>query len=413
MDKPVIKLLNKKFIISVITSSTFITGCTMAVIWLYLSNIDRLDIFFDAISLSSALGIIFFFILLSISGFSLVIFISSLILMLIYTGYENKFKDYLSIPHRISTVCYQNSLFICSGLIIGYYIYYLSGWNGYIITGTSIVLMLAHSYIVSFFRLFRIQRFRLHKSDNYEKLPRKKGLAILLPLQLMAPGIVQILPLIFLLTQLDFSEGTSDWVEMLMFLALTAAIVTIGILPGAIHLNERRNGNSITGIIIVLIFLPVAISAFSVWYRPIPNMIINMTMNLSGISDWRTHQYYIERNTHPHSMFNGLIWNTRYYQDIPGRFFITGISTFTLGDIKLICPTEMTEARKESLKFTVNDINEYEQKGKKLKAVAMKCIPFNKNDIHTWDSPLSEPIYYEKVKVTAENSMVKILHALK
>ncbi len=48
-----------------------------------------------------------------------------------------------------------------------------------------------------------------------------------------------------------------------------------------------------------------------------------------------------------------------------------------------------------------------------LKAVAMKCIPFNKNDIHTWDSPLSEPIYYEKVKQTIDNSMLKILHTLK
>lgn len=104
---------------------------------------------------------------------------------------------------------------------------------------------------------------------------------------------------------------------------------------------------------------------------------------------------------------------TRHYTEIPERFFITGVSTFTLGDIKLVCPTEITEARKESLKFTINDINEYEQKGKQLKAVAMKCIPFNKNDIHTWDSPLSEPIYYEKVKQTIDNSMLKILHTLK
>ncbi|MFV2270436.1 hypothetical protein ACNIS8_26330, partial [Escherichia coli] len=57
--------------------------------------------------------------------------------------------------------------------------------------------------------------------------------------------------------------------------------------------------------------------------------------------------------------------------------------------------------------------NKAEQKGKQLKAVAMKCIPFNKNDIHTWDSPLSEPIYYEKVKQTIDNSMLKILHTLK
>ena len=413
MDKSFIKLFNRKFIISVITSSTFITGCTMAVVWFYLSNIDRLDIFFDAVSFSSALGIIFFFILFSISGFSLLIFISSFILILIYTGYENKFKNYSSMPHRISTVCYLNSLFICCGIIIGYYIYYFSGWNGYLMSVISLLLMLAHSYTASFFKLFRIQDFRLHESDNYEKLPNKKGLLFLLSLQLMAPAIVQILPMSFLLTQIDFSEGTSDWVELLMLLALTAAIVTIGILPGAIHLNERRNGNRITSFIVVLICIPVVITVFSVWYRPIPNMIINIVMNLSSISDWRTHQYYIESKTHPHGMFNGLIWNTRYYKEISERFFITGVSTFTLGDIKLICPTEITEARKESLKFTVNDINKYEQKGKQLKTVAMKCISFNKEDIHTWNSPLSEPIYYEKVKQTIDNTMLKILHTLK
>ena len=61
-------------------------------------------------------------------------------------------------------------------MIVGYYIYYLHGWNGYLISGTCLVLMLAYSYAVSFLKLFRIQRFRLHESDNYEKLPRKKGL---------------------------------------------------------------------------------------------------------------------------------------------------------------------------------------------------------------------------------------------
>lgn len=413
MNKSALKLLNKKFIISVITSSTLITGCTIATIWFYLSNIDRLDIFFDAVSLSSALGIIFFFILLSISGFSLVIFMSSFILILICTGLEEKIKDYASMPHRISNACYLNSLFICCGIIFAYYIYYIFGWSGYLITALSLITMCVFSYIICFHLLFKIQRSRLKESDNYEKLPRKKGLLFLLPLQLMAPGIVQILPMIFLLAQLDFSEGTSNWVEMIILLALTAAIVTIGILPGTIHINERRNGNRLTSFLIVLICIPVVIAVFSAWYRPIPNMIVNIAMNLSGISDWRNHQYYIESKNHPHGMFNGLTWNTRYYQDIPERFFITGVSTFTLGDIKLICPTEITEARKESLKFTVNDINEYEQKGEQLRAAAMKCIPFNKKDIHTWDSPLSEPIYYEKVKQNIDNSMIKILHALK
>lgn len=413
MDKPIFNIINKKFIISVVTSSTFITGFTIAVIWFYLSNIDRLDIFFDAVNLSSTLGIIFFFILLSISGFSLIIFISSFILILIYSGYENKLKVYSSITHRISTVCYQNSLFICCLLIIAYYIYYMTKWNGYIITAVSIISIFIHSYVTCAARLFRKQKSRLNNKVRYEKLSRKKGFNFWLSLQLIIPGVVQILPMMFLFNQLNFSEGTSDWYEMSILIAITVVIVTIDILPGIIHINERQNGNKMTGIIVVLIFTPVATAALSVWYRPIPNMIANMTMNLSGISDQRTHEYYIERATHPADMFNGKIWNTRYYKNIPDRFFITGVNTFTLGNIKLICPTAIIKARIESLKFTVNDIDEYEQKGKKLKKTAMECIPFDKNDIHTWDSPLPEPIYYEKIKQTTDNSMLKILHVVK
>ncbi|MEB8196357.1 hypothetical protein NGI12_23180 [Raoultella terrigena] len=200
---------------------------------------------------------------------------------------------------------------------------------------------------------------------------------------------------------------------MSILIAMTVMIVTIGIFPGIIHINERQNENKMTGIFFVLIFMPVAIAALSVWYRPIPNMITNITMSLSGISDQRTHEYYIERATHPADMFNGRIWNTRYYKTIPDRFFITGVNIFTLGSIKLICPTAIIKARIESLKFTVNDIDEYEQKGKELQKKAMECTPFDKNDIHTWDSPLPEPIYYEKIKQTIDNSMLKILHVVK
>lgn len=205
MDKPIFNIINKKFIISVVTSSTFITGFTIAVIWFYLSNIDRLDIFFDAVNLSSTLGIIFFFILLSISGFSLIIFISSFILILIYSGYENKLKVYSSITHRISTVCYQNSLFICCLLIIAYYIYYMTKWNGYIITAFSIISIFIHSYVTCAIRLFRKQKSRLNNTVRYEKLSRKKGFNFWLSLQLIIPGVVQILPMMFLFNQLNFS----------------------------------------------------------------------------------------------------------------------------------------------------------------------------------------------------------------
>ena len=298
-------------------------------------------------------------------------------------------------------------------LITGYSIYYFTKWNGYVITFSGLVIILAFSYHFTYSRLFKLRTPSLHSIKKFERLPRKKGLVFWLPLQLLGPGIVQILPMMFLLNQLDFSEGTNDWTEIVIVTVLASAIVTIGILPGAIVVNERKKQGWVTSITAILVSIPVVIAVFSVWYRPLPNMVINMAMYLSGISDWRTHQYYIERKTYSHAMFNNALWNTRYYKDIPEKFFITGVSAFSLGNIKLVCPAEIKKARKESMKFTVNDFSEYDKKGKDLKAIAMRCIAFNKNDIHTWDSPLPEPIYYEKVKLMTENSMIEFLHMLK
>ncbi|MDK5174236.1 hypothetical protein P9921_27915, partial [Serratia nevei] len=69
--------------------------------------------------------------------------------------------------------------------------------------------------------------------------------------------------------------------------------------------------------------------------------------------------------------------------------------------------------RAESLKLTVDDINKHDEKLVKLKASAMNCIPFNKGEIHVWDSPILEPIYYEKIKIKNENSMIKLMQSLK
>ena len=422
MNNFVSKIFNKKYIFTVITSSAFITGCTISVIWFYLSYLGRLDIFFDAASISSALGIIFCFVLLSLMGFSLVIFASSFILTFIYQANEDKFNAYTSMSHRISSICYLNSLFISFLIISGYAIHYYFHIKGYLVTLVCFAAIIAFSYILSIGNLFYAKTFLIlfskknllaYGSEEAEKLPHDKWLKYSLPLLLLTPGIVQIFPMLLLFPQINFSEGTSNLVELLMLYAFSFAIVTIGILPGSLHLNERKNGKKLTSILIGLASIPLTIAVLGVWYRPMPDMIINMAMNLSGISDWRPHNYYIENNTHPHGMFNNTLWNTRYYKDIPERFFITGISAFTFGNIKLICPYEVARARVENFKVTINDLDKEIEKGKKLKVAAMKCIPFDKNEIHTWDSPIPEPIYYGKVKVSIDNSMLKILHSLK
>lgn len=414
MEKYLLSFLNKKLIISILTSSVFITGCTTSVIWLYLSNINRLDVFFDAVNLSSSLGIIFVFILLSLIGFSTLIFMASFVLVAIYTANERVFKEYNGIANRIGLVCYVNSLFVFAVLIIGFSIKFFFEIKNAWVFVSGCVCILFFGYYITNKMIINSHAFFVQDIGRVVHHIRKKRIRFFLPLFLIAPGVFQLLPIMFLITRLEFQSNVNECIQMILFILICLAFITLGVLPGSILINERENkSDAIKVLCASVIFIVVALLSLGFLFRPIPGIIINMTMTLSGISDWREHQYYLDTDKYSHRMFNGRIWNTRYYNDLPGRFFITGINIFSLGNVKLICPTRISEVSRNSLKDSPLGINEYNDKIDVLRKTALLCIPFQKDEIHPWDSPITEPVFYEKIKNISDNSMIKILDGLK
>ncbi|WP_228465247.1 hypothetical protein [Enterobacter hormaechei] len=410
MKADFLKIINRKFFIAIITSSTFVTGCTFSVIWFYLANIDRLDILYDALSVTSAIGIIFGFTLLSLFGFSIVIFISSFLLYLIYLSNEQSLKHYEGLPSRLANVSLVNSIMICIVFISGISLYYFRNWNGFAVTITAIGLLLLTTWSMSRWQIFTPAYVEIDNALEKKYLatwPIKFGL----PALLLIPACVQVLPLLFVTSQLDFNSETSMLAQLTIFTGLSVVLAVVGIFPGMILVSEQKN--IIQMITTIVIVIPALVFLMTIFFRPTPNLLINMTLNLSGISDWRTHQYYIETQTHPHAMFDGATWNTRYYKDIPSRFFITGVNIFSLGNIQLICPSQINAARAASLKTTADDFEAYDLRSKALKRTAMKCIPFKKEQIYQWDSPISEPVFYQKVKSTGSNSILDLLKEIK
>ena len=407
------KRLSRKFIIAILTSSSFVTACTFSVIWFYLANIERLDILYDALSVSSAIGIIFGFTLLSLLGFSLIIFISSFIIYLIYTAHEKELKHYDGLTHTFTTVCMCNSFVMCLILISAFCLQFFGDLNGFIVFALATCVIILFSYGLCHKLIFSVKSYIDKDNERTVKYLQKKSVKRFLPALLIIPAFTQIFPLIFIAGQLDFVEENNSFLQIAIFFMLSVVLIIVGIFPGVIIINEKKNKNILQIITYTLIIIPVSILVLTMIFRPTPNMIINMSMNLSGISDWRTHQYYISIESHPPAMFDGALWNTRFYKEIPSRFFITGVSIFSLGNIKLVCPTRINDARIASLKTTVDDFDEYDIRIKKLKQTAMACVPFDKGEIHLWDSPISEPIFYQKVKSTANSKFLNLLHELK
>ncbi|MCM7283625.1 hypothetical protein M8Q08_16770 [Enterobacter hormaechei] len=414
MNSAILKLLRKKFITAIFSSSILLTGFTIFIIWFYLINLERLDIFLDTTSIGSTLVVIFFFIVLAILAFSMLFFISSFMLMLTYNSNKDSFNENVGAAHCIGSTCFINSILICGIVISGYSLYYFNQLNGFYTAISTFILIIISNSITTHFKIMRHKNTLLKNPNHINKFHKHIWMTLKLSIKLIIPGAVQLLPLIFFITQISFSRDSNTIMQTTALVILSTAFITTGILPGSIYINEQEKGFSLKSIAMLLIPPPLIIIVVSMIFHPIPSMIANMAMNLSGISDWRIHQYYIiENNLYHHNMFNGRLWNTRYYQDIPNRFFITGVNVFSLGNKKLICPTTIIEPMKQSLKDNPLESEERNKRMNILEGTAMKCIPFDKDDIHAWDSPIPAPIYYEKVQLAPENPGETILQMLK
>lgn len=399
----------KKILPLVLKSSLFMTVCSIFVIWFYLSTLGRLDVFTDAIGFSSLLGIVFGFTVVAFSSFCILIFIPSLMLILIVSGYAKSFFNSSSIKQSIIKTAFLNSWSFGFIIIASFCAYNVNQKNKIIFLASSFILILIASYFFTHWELHE-------KKGNKPIKPRikiKTSSKIKLSLSITTPAIIQIIPFSILLSKMTFQQQDSDLIQIICVFLLFLSFATISLMPGIQFLTEFKKSRLIRNILLTASLAASGVIILTILVPIIPLMITNMAMSLAGIADWREHQYTIKNEVFLHSMFPGQQWNTRYYADIPDRFFITGITMFSFGDIKLICPTSVRQVQLENMKFNFKNPEENLGKSKDFKSAAMPCFPIDKKDIKQWDIPLSTPIYYEKVRLTTPHSPTDIFQYLK
>ncbi|MEH2920629.1 hypothetical protein ACFFL1_06460 [Samsonia erythrinae] len=399
----------KKLLPPVLKSSLTVTICSISVIWFYLSSMGRLDVFGETIGFNTLLGIVFGFTLVAFSIFCTLIFISSLMLVLVVTGYENSIVPYSKLKNNLSRIVLVNSLSFGPIIIILSFLYDDVGKNGLYFFLIGIMLIAVISYLASYFIFHRSKDNRNGKTN----LNSRFFLNVMLPLALAVPSLTQIIPLSLLLPKMSFQAQDGEMVQCISAIIIFIIFAIISFFPGAFFISGYRKGNMQRSTIITVVTVPLCILVLSSFIPVIPIMVTNAAMNLSGIADWRAHHYTIKNDVYPHSMFSGKLWGTHYYADIPDRFFIVGIAMFSFGDIKLICPTSIKLAHEKNMQFDPKNSKENQKKSETFKSAAMQCFPIDKKDIKQWDSPLSDPIFYEKVRLTTPHSPTDIFQYLK
>ncbi|EFN7203012.1 TPA: hypothetical protein RW282_004697 [Escherichia coli] len=408
MNRSIFSRLNNKVFLAMLTSSVFSTGCAISAIWFYLQGLGRLDLFFDSIDIKFYLSVIFVFILLSLMALTSLIFISSHVLVYTYTWHKDYYKNHKGIAHRIAIICYINSIVFYFSLVLKPVLSAFSEEKSLYPSISEVILIVLFNYFVSYFLSEKLiftentpREQNIENHENHERYRPRNRIRYTLPLCLILPGLVQIIPLLFLINKIRLEESAGILSQFLSFSCIAFAFIFLGMLPGVIVINEQEEKQEgVNSLLSIAIFPPAILFILSILFKPIPDIIINMTMSMSGISDWRPHQYYIDVNKYSYKLFDPQVWNTRLHQDIPGIFFITGVNVFSLGDTDFICPVKILPARNESLKDTPLNSEEYYKQIYKVQQIAMSCIIFHKGDVHLWDSYIQGMISVNGEKIT-------------
>ncbi|WP_379058770.1 hypothetical protein V6M93_21440 [Pectobacterium brasiliense] len=397
----------KKLFPLAIKSSLTITVCSIFFIWFYLSSLGRLDVFIDTISFHTLLGIVFSFTLVTFFLFCIFVYTPSLILSMIIYEKEKKLLNKKAATHSLIKITFINSILVAITLTVGIYFHYVMKEHKEIINYSIITTVLLQSFIITYWELYE-SKFSQIKN---RKIKVKKKAYISLSLILMIPSLIQLILSLAFLSKATFGSHTPDFIQLLIICLLLIALSLISLLPGMQFITTRKT-NILGNVVLTGMLSTFSFFSLTFFFPNIPIIISNSAMSLAGISDNRTHQYIIKNEIYSASMFPSQQWNTRYYPDIPGRFFITGMTIFSFGNIRLICPTSINKARLESLLFNPDTPGENKERNESLKSAAMPCFPIDKEDIKQWDSPLSDPIFYEKVRLTTPHSPTDIFQYL-
>ncbi|GEM_PF-599845 len=389
-----------KELLPIISSFSLLTTiCPILIIWGYLKHIGRLEIFLESVSFSSLLIIIFIFFILSFSIFFIFIFIDSILLINIVYAYKESLLPHSKMKAKIVRVCFLNALSTNAWIFTLLAVFYKENSNILIILISGVTLAIITSYILSHILLLR-DKHQIYGGVNInEQYLSKFSNRLLIPLILMIPALFLFIPLLSLTIQFKFPDNTSLIYQFVCLVYFSLAFTTFTLLPGALFINEYTRKKRLASVIITLIFLPAILFILSIFIPSLPFMIANTTLNWTGVNDWRTHQYSINNASLPHSMLPAVYWNTRTYQGLSDRYFISGVNAFTFGDIRLICPPKVLSIKNDFNKFSPFDTKENNQLNDKLKKLVMLCFTIEKGNIKQWDIPLPGQINFEKIRV--------------
>ncbi|WP_158149039.1 hypothetical protein [Pantoea agglomerans] len=350
-------------------------------LWIYLNRLGRLDVFSLVLESEKTFDIIAFFLIMSIILFMLLFYNPSALMILFF---NNKFYKSERYPETIE---YSSKAILITSILSTTAIFFIAFYSLFELTSKNIWALFAITTLVNIFCLYFFNRNFLKGGILYHRvaLYKYKWYLIFTSLLIVVIAITPMTALSLFIPLIEANDDSSPE-SLASVILVSLAIIIISQVPATLFLRKKdipsafkRSCLSIGTSLLLLIPISFVI-------KPIPIMIIDISMKLSGVTDFREHNYTIKSDDYPLEIFDYPNWNIQKNSSA-NKYTIKGVTFFSYKNISLVCPADIKKTYKEARKFSIFDKDFDENSLNNLDKKMQLCFVFDKSKIIQWNSP--------------------------
>jgi len=374
----------QKWVWGVVTPALFITSVSLGFIWVYLFRIGRQDLFQQAISLKDFSPVMAVFSILSIIIYVMIFFMQSFVFALILRRKVVNFSGYSNVKRT-----YLTSFIGCSFVspiifyLITFYLPNLNRINNHLIVFSEFILMALMNVIIC----YSCNKTSVNKKTLYMTIHESKMFKfkfhVMYPALLGVASWMFVFPMGLIFKYIDFPPDAGLLIQVLSLFALTLMIIFFSLLPGITYHNLPLSMKISHQFLSVTASLVVSIMLSSVIAPVIPVQIVNLSMRLSGATNFELSNYAVSKDNYPIEMFVEGNWKVKDSNN-KKMYIFTGFSMFAVGPVKLVCPEETSGVIEKSMKFRLFDTDHDNELRKELAQATGKCNVLTLGEFKSW-----------------------------
>lgn len=350
-------------------------------LWIYLNRLGRLDVFSLVLESEKTFDIIAFFLIMSIILFMLLFYTPSALMIL---SFNNKFYKSERYPETIE---YSSKAILITSILTTTAIFFIAFYSLFELTSKNTWTLFAIATLVNLFCLYFFNRKFLKDGVLYNRVALYKYKWYLLFTSLLI-GVIAITPLTALSLFIPLIEINDDSSpeSLASVVIVSLAIIIMSQIPATLFLRKKEIPSSFKRSCLSIGISLLLLIPISFVIKPIPIMIIDISMKLSGVTDFREHNYTINSNDYPVEIFDYPNWNIQK-NVANSKYTIKGVTFFSYKNISLVCPVDIKKTYKEARKFSIFDKDFDENTLINLDKKMQSCFVFDKSKIIQWKSP--------------------------